>query len=449
MINWLKYYFLGFFSDRLSKESSERSALNMLLSLLMTLLLLSGGLAVGHSASFGSLYSGATQFREFLYSAFASEDGAARIGLKVAGGKLSAEIPDGDSVNGFAGDDGYSVNGYKLVVDTRPAATTYDDFTFLCKDAGGNEISYEEYRNLADEEKQKSSATVVYSGKTLDTSLKKDEYTKWLGRVSDSLDGEYDEEIAAEYAALNEKYSAGETDETEYCAALYILYAKSYYPSFSGVESYGEAPTLRTYYLGADTIDGEDRYIILLDNICLCSFGCAKGFTVSFGSYYTANGDKIISSDQMTSAEIKTAVDCFIKQSFSGSFGINFFIYMINFVKYIIMVVLMLAVSGILLYLICRALKLDTVKGIFGGVKTVGSFMFIDAVLCFVVAVILSFMYSVENVFNILELIFAAVLALRAIALVIADYIRSRRERSDGEGGADGESGVIRTDSVK
>ena len=61
MVNWLKYYFLGFFSNGLSKEGAKRSGFNLLLNILLAFILLCGGFVAGYAASFPVFYSKAEE----------------------------------------------------------------------------------------------------------------------------------------------------------------------------------------------------------------------------------------------------------------------------------------------------------------------------------------------------------------------------------------------------
>lgn len=436
MINWLKFYFLGFFSHKLSRQGAARSFFNCFLSLVLTLLLLSGGLALGNSLSFGSHYSKAEEFREFLYSAFAGEDAASRIGLTMSGGTLSADIPGGDQVNGFAyEEDGYTVNGYRLIVDTREAATAFDDFSLLCYDAAGNEISYAEFRALSEEAQNKGSWTVVYSGISLDTAANQSGYLSWLDRVADPTDGEYDADIAEEYASLNLSYASGGVTAQSYADSLYILYVRSYYPSFSDVESYAEAPTLRTYYLGAQSV-GEQKYLILLNDICLCSFVTDSGVVVSFGSYYSSNADGTVCSDGMTSAQRQTAVDRFIRQAFRSSGGLNFLIYLMNDLKFILLLAALLFLLAVACFLLFRAARRETDYRIFGMMKVAGSFLLFDAFLCFIAAIVLCFFCSVSTVFTVLEILCAALVVARTAVFAVTECIVSPKRKPQEEEGA-------------
>ena len=70
--------------------------------------------------------------------------------------------------------------GYKLIVDTTPADTSFDDFTLICKDANGVEISYEDYRKLPETGKKNGTVEFKYSGKPLDVTVKQAEYIAYL-----------------------------------------------------------------------------------------------------------------------------------------------------------------------------------------------------------------------------------------------------------------------------
>ena len=102
MVNWLKYYFLGFFSNGLSKEGAKRSGFNLLLNILLAFILLCGGFVAGYAASFPVFYSKAEDFKSFVYSAFAEENGNGKIQLEARGGKFIADVPNQKGyTNGF------------------------------------------------------------------------------------------------------------------------------------------------------------------------------------------------------------------------------------------------------------------------------------------------------------------------------------------------------------
>ncbi|MBD5131305.1 MAG: hypothetical protein HDT28_01730 [Clostridiales bacterium] len=121
MVAWLKFYFLSFFSNRISKEGATRSIANSIVSLVLAFMVICCGLIAGYVVSFNKHYGSSPDFSEFAYSIFA--DGEQSIELSVSNGKLNALIPDGvEFINGFADEScDYNKNGYSLVVDTRGA----------------------------------------------------------------------------------------------------------------------------------------------------------------------------------------------------------------------------------------------------------------------------------------------------------------------------------------
>ena len=96
MTEWLKFYFLGFFSQKLTRQAARRRYLNVVLGILLTFILLFAGLFMGYTCSFGKHYGNSSQFREFVYSVFASGDKHKDIHISVKDGKLNADIPSAD-----------------------------------------------------------------------------------------------------------------------------------------------------------------------------------------------------------------------------------------------------------------------------------------------------------------------------------------------------------------
>lgn len=424
--NWLKFYFLGFFIDKYGKEAAARSFFNVILSLLLTLILISGGVSAGYAMSFTKHYNNAESFRNVMYSVFA-DDADSRINIKMQDGKLAADIPNNDRINGFLGDVEYSVDDYKLIVDTNPAETTFDDFKLVCKDANGLEISYEDYLKLPEQGKKNGSVTFEYSGKPLDITAKQTEYISYLDRLSDSSAGSYNSEIAQQYGDLNHKKSIGEISEQEYAVEIYVLYAKNYYPSYSKIELYGEAPTLRSYYTQAELLENEDKYIILLDDTFICSFVTDDGITVNFASYYMGVRDSVISSEGMNSDEARANIDRFVKKCFASSGGLIFFVYIINTCNLMLFVVAGILALALIAFVISKVMHLEFGAKYYKALNTVGSYLFYSALFAFVLAIVLSFFYARNTVFTIVEIAFACIYVVRTAVFFVCEAIRKKR----------------------
>lgn len=426
MKNWLKFFFLGFFNDKYGKEAAKRSFFNVLLSLLLAIVLISGGITAGYAASFSKHYNNADSFREFLYAAFASGNDS-RINLKIQDGKLSAETPSGDSLNGFIDDVIYSVNGYKLIVDTNPSATSFDDFTLECKDANGIEISYEDYRKLPETGQKNGSVVFKYSGKPLDVTAKQTEYITYLDNITNEANGAYSGEVAKSYRELNNKKNSGEISDKEYANEVYVLYAKNYYPSYSQIETFGDAPTLRTYYTQAQLIENEDKYLIILDDTFICSFTTEDGMTVNFASYYMGVADSVISSQDLSVGDMHANIDRFVAKCFTGSSGLIFFVYIINTGNLLWLLALIILFLALIAFALSRFLHLEFGANYYKAVKIVGSYMFYSAVFAFLLAFILSFFCVRGTVFSVTEIAFACVLVVRSAILFVTEIVRKKR----------------------
>lgn len=426
MVSWLKFYFLGFIFDKYGKQATTRSFLNVVLSLLLSLVLLCAGITVGYSASFDKHYTNAEEFRNFLYATFVED--VSSISLTFEDGKLNA-VMDGDNVNTFKNaDDGVDF-GYRLVVDTRPAETTFDNFTLICKDANGTEVSYEDFRNLSEQGKQNGSVTFVYTGNTLDVVANQAEYTAYLDKLSNVASSEYDVEVASAYSELKHKKSVNEISSEEYSNEIYVLYAKSYYPDYSKVEIYGNAPTLRTYYMQAQLTDGVDKYLILLDDLCICSFASSNGVRVDFGSYYNGIDSGVITANGLSDSEMRANVDSFITKCFTGSSGFNFLVNFMNIGKFVLLLIVVMLVLSLVIFIICKVLRLEFGSRYFGIVKMTGNYLLYGAVITFIVETILSFMFSRNTVFLVSEIVFVGILVLRTVALLIAEIVRKSRNK--------------------
>lgn len=427
VISWLKFYFLGFFVDKYGKEAATRSFLNTVLSIILSFLLLCAGISAGFAASFGVHYDNADAFQSFLYSFFA-EDGASFIGLDFKDGKLNAKINGAQCVNTIkSGEE--AVGGYRLIVDTRDARTTFDDFKLLCKDENGNEISYEDYRKLSLSEKNKSTAEIIYSGEALDVALKHADYTAFLDKISDEADDEYNEKTASAYGELKNKKNLGEISEEEYFIEIYVLYAKAYYPEYSGVEIYGDAPTLRTYYMQPSLTADGGKYLILLDDLCICSFETNNNVKIDFGSYYDNIEDVIICAEGMDNEIMRSNVDNFIDACFMGSGGFNFLVHVMNMGGFLPVLLLFIVILSLLVVLLCKALHLEFVSKISEMIKITGGYLLYASIITFLAQIIFSFVSSRSSIFILSEITLAVVLLLRVAALLIAEIIRGKKQK--------------------
>jgi len=426
-VQWLKFYFLGFFSNEISKEGADRRFVNTLLSFILTFVIICCGLIAGYTASFGLNYSKADGFKDFLYSALADETNPNRINLKMSDGKLSAEIPGGRQyVNSLIEDGGYDKNGYKLIMDTRPSSETFAEFTITCKDSAGKDIGYEAYRELTDEGKKNIALGIEFSGKALDVTARQTEYIAFLEKVSAPGTEDYNEEIANAYGKL-------EPDGAGYANALYALYVKAYYSAVNIRDSYGAAPTLKTYYLASGTYENVENYAVILDDVCFCSFKTNDGTAMQFSGYYTKISDGEITANGLTAQEMQKNIDGFIKNAFHGGSGLNFLVYFISAGRIAGLYLAAVLVIALLAFVICKYRKSEICFKYMEMLKILGSYLLVSSVISFIGTVICSLFLPRGTVFNLAGIIFIAVFAVRTAVLITVELIKERKNRKAAE----------------
>ena len=418
---WLKFYFVGFFTHSLSKEGGARSFFNTLLSFVLTFFIVCCGLMAGYSASFGVQYNNSKDFKNFLYAAFASEDESNRIDLSVNGGYLSADIKEGERVNTLLNEgQKYAVNGYQLIVDTRPAATTYADFSVQCKKSDNTEIDYGVYRTLSDEDKKSYSLTVKYSGLQLNPAIKQQEYEEFLSGT---------ENVAGEYGKLKTDLAGGAITSEQYANGIYELYFGSY---FNGLpkDSYGMAPTLRTYYLSSATYENIDKYIAVLDNVCFCSYKTDNGIEVEFSGYFNKLDDGVISGSELSAEQMKSNIDGTIKKSFTAASGLNFLVYIISLSRSVAIYVLALILFALIAFMVLKVMKVEDCPRFIDAIKIVGSFQLWSAILTFILTFIFSFFLARGVVFTAAEIILLCILILRTALYVVMELLADKKKKA-------------------
>lgn len=161
MLNWLKFTFGSFGSNKLAKEGANRKFWNVVFALFLSLIILTSLYSAGINYSFTTHYSKANEFKNYTYFLFANENQDERINLQVS------KVEDDDSkleafygldknkpavINSFENvfDQKYAKDGYNVIIDTRPAETTFVEFEikYYLKSDSSQYISYEEYKKL-------------------------------------------------------------------------------------------------------------------------------------------------------------------------------------------------------------------------------------------------------------------------------------------------------------
>ena len=177
MKKWIRFFSLGFFSHKLSKESTKRGYGNFLLGLLLTLIFLWVSFVGGDMLPFAAHYKNSPDFVATAHSVFANSDVNKRIEAEIENGVLKVrkhgnEYTEAILVNTFeneADKQNYSVNGYNVIIDTRPADTLAEIEAYCISNDGQNLIiSYEEYLTLSTVARLNFDFKLKYTGNSLE-----------------------------------------------------------------------------------------------------------------------------------------------------------------------------------------------------------------------------------------------------------------------------------------
>ncbi|MCM1295429.1 MAG: hypothetical protein NC311_07785 [Muribaculaceae bacterium] len=448
-VNWLKYFFGNFFSHRLAEEGRERRFGNSLLSLLFAALIIYTALVGGYFASFSSFYSGAESYKEFLYGVFANEN-ADRLNIKISGGAATSskgeeEFKKQFTVNTFensADAERYSVNGYQLLIDTRDAKTNYNDFDcYYIK--GEEKKSREEYFALSEEERKGYSCKTEYTAKSLTVdAAKAEECRAWL--LSDDCAS------AAAKSQCEALSEGGAVPESNY-NAVYELWVKYYYLDIAG-ESFGNAPTMRTYYftqyLSADN-SGKmkyDKFMIVLSDVLITYFYGSHGVLCGISGYVDGlSGHSMTRSVDATAA--KKEVDSFILAANDASSGVIAANYFMNLFSMLLIVVLAWLILSLAMNLTASATKCATMRGFASCMRITGGFFLISSLFAFAFIFIASFFLAGSLVYNYGLLVFIAALLIRTVIYIIMEVVSFRKnpppEEQPTDDGAEGEMKTV------
>lgn len=186
------------------------------------------------------------------------------------------------------------------------------------------------------------------------------------------------------------------------------------------MEQYGRAPTLRTYYMGMITARFSDKFLMLLDDICVGSFETDKNVSVDFEGYYGGIKDGAVQD-----------IDGFINQAFGGSGGFSFLVYFINMFKLTPVILIVLLVLALLTFIVCRYKTPQIKTGYIGSFKIVCSYLLGASLLSFIIAVVLSFTSAKMTAYMITAVVFNVIVAARTAVFLIHQYILARKAAAE------------------
>lgn len=419
IVEWLKFYFLGFFSEKQARKSNRTGALTIILSAALAFLLFFVGFYAADIVPFSTHYNNAATYRRFAENALGNGKTPVKINAEKAvyPVKINTFISDADKEK-------YCFDGYNLIVDTRPSDTLIRFTQYAVN--GEEEIDYETYLALKEEDKKQYSLKIRYFDEELvltdeDTAR----HTEFLDRTSVEGSEKYNKSAAEEYKKLkNDKQNLS---DSEYAEQLYYLFIKYYYVGAGSLLKGAKAPVLCDYYYINFIIGGKSDFLYIFDTLCTGSFTSDRGVPVAFGGYYDGQPDGDV-----------TDINGFIKQIFYDSAGAAVASYFYTVMMQIPFILIIPIVLALLLWLIGKAAKAGSNQGFTNYYKTTNCFVLFSAIFTAVITFVCGFLFSARIVAKFMPLIFGIILVVRALISFVIVYAMSKRAAANEVDGTDG-----------
>ena len=438
MKKWIKFFSLGFFSHKLSKESTKRGYGNFLLGLLLSLIFLWVSFVGGDMLPFAAHYKNSPDFVATAHSVFANSDVNKRIEAEIENGALKfrkhgGEYAEAILVNTFENEvdkQNYSVNGYNVIVDTRPADTLAEIEAYCVSNDDQNLIiSYEEYLTLSTVARLNFDFKLKYTGNALELN---DEMIESYRAYVDGLSSE--NKTTTE--SLSNDLAQNKITKNEYNKAIYELYFTSYYPEITQYESESKVPLLRNYYYHQYITQGIKNYLFIFDDYMAGSFETKQGIEISFYGFYSDFENGALISEGASQDEANKTVDSFIKKAYAAILPLSLYAYAMNVFAFIPFIALMPMVVTLLAYSIIKLRGVESISSLGAMFKIVGSFLWISSVITILLNVILAF-FVPRNMMTVLPLVlFFIILLIRTIVFVVKEaksYMKQLKQESDME----------------
>lgn len=431
MKKWIRFFGGSFFSNKISKEAARHGYSSVFLALLLTFAFLWVGYVGADMLPFSSWYNSSADFQETVHALLANSDESKRVEIEILNGGLKFKTDtDGVLVNTFENSDdkkNYSINGYQVVVDSRPADALAEIIAY-CVSNDGKEtiISYDDYLTLSEVARLNFDFKLRYTGNELildDGSVAS--YREYLDGLS--------EEIKLETQKLADELASGKISNSEYSRAIYELYFTNYYPAITEYESTSKVPLLRNYYYHQYIKEGQDKYIFIFDDYLAGSFKTASGIDISFYGFYTDLENGTLIADKVDMAKANAAADDFIKKSYGAIAPLSIYAHAMNVFSLIPFIALMPMVITILAYSIMKLRGVESIKTVGAAFKIVGSYTWAAALISAVINMLASFLVAPSVLAVLPLLIFFVVLAIRAIIFAINEiqlYIKQLEQET-------------------
>ena len=432
MKKWFRFFWLSFFSDKISKEGAKRGYTNFFVGLILALVFLWTGFIGGDMLPFSAHYNNSPDFEATAHAVFANPDINKRIDVEIQENLLKVKKHGGEYtedllVNTFENDtdkQNYSANGYNVVIDSRPADTLAEVEAYCVSNDGKNTvISYQDYLTLSDIAKLNFDFKLKYTGNALELD---DESVVGYREYVDSLSD--DNKLATE--SLAKDLAESKITKSEYNKAIYELYFTNYYPAITAYESTSKVPLLRNYYYHQYISNGIKNYLFIFDDYMAISFESDSGIDRSFYGFYNSVENGVLIAENTTQAEANAKVDSFIKNSFKSIWFLNVYAYAINVFSLIPFIALMPMVVTLLAYSILKLRGVESITTLGAMFKIIGSYVWFSGVVSAVLTVIIAF-FVPRNIITALPLVlFFITLAIRSIIFAVNEtklYIEQQK----------------------
>ena len=395
MKSWLKFFGLSFFSDKIASEAVKRGFVSVALALLLSFVFFLFGYYGADVAPFSVKYDGAESYKQFISQAFS---------------KVDVEIEDKRAtspqrINSFTEDKDFSLNGYNLIVDTRPSDTLIEFTQVAVK--GEREISYEEYLSKSDRQREEYKIQTRYSDKELNITEEKLRL--------------YENFLSADDGAKKE-FEALDKNADDYDLQTYYLYVKHYYTSVASVVREAKAPVLRDYYYRNYITGGKAYYFYVFDSMLAGSFKTDGGVPTVFGGYFNKCDDGRIED-----------IHSFIKEVYYGTQGYTFTSYFVSSISQLPMLIFIPLILALIMWGAGKAVKDGWEKTYGGCFKIINSFVWVSALIAALITFVCGWFVSARFMYSWMSVIFGGVLLIRTAIYCILSARRQRRSDCDYE----------------
>ena len=438
MKTWFECFFLSFFSHRTAKESARRGYGATFLGFLLALVLLWMGFFGADTLPFGTQYRRSPDFAATVHATLASSDADRRLNAELRDGILLATGQDGEGADGLllntleseSDRQAYSVGGYGVVVDLRPADTLAEvDAYCVSSDGTGDEISYEEYLTLNDVARRNFEFKLRYTGNAL---VLDDETVAGYRAYVDAFSAEY----KAKADGLAKDLSDGKLTSAAYARAVYELYFTAYYPAITAYESTSAVPLLRNYYYHEYIRGGNTRYLFVFDDYVTGSFETGAGNTVAFYGFYDGIEDGPIVSAGATQEEANAEADGFVRRAVGATRPLRMYANALNTISLAPFLALMLLVATLITYSLLKLRAVDSISTLGATLKIVGSFAWCAGAISACLTVAASFFVGYGAALALLPVLFFLALGARSILFFIKErklYIKQLEQQEHTE----------------